>query len=96
MAGSIITTTAVLRAMAVTRAAREPTTEVRQAGKPGTAPPLPKLVSLAADLAQQGPPIDYAKIAQVRQAIATGRQVIDLEATAAAIIDFDRADRASS
>lgn len=46
---------------------------------PGVAPvnverikSLPKLVSLASTLAEQGPPVDFAKIAQVRQAIAEG------------------------
>ncbi len=33
---------------------------------------LPKLIQIAAQLAQDGPPIDFVKIAQVRRAIADG------------------------
>lgn len=51
---------------------------------------LPKLVSLAGQLAEQGPPIDYAKIAQVRQAIAQGEYTVDLESIAHSIVGYYR------
>lgn len=47
---------------------------------------LPKLVNLARELAEQGPPVDHAKIAQVRQAIAQGSYHIDTEKLATAIL----------
>ncbi len=54
---------------------------------------LPKLVALAEDLTRQGPPIDFAKIAAIRQAIATGTYAIDFDATAAAILAFGRSGK---
>ena len=45
-------------------------------------------MELAADLAQLGPPIDYAKIAQVRRAIADGGYRIDADALAMAIMSY--------
>ncbi len=51
---------------------------------------LPRLLDLVADLAQSGPPIDYAKIAQVRRAIAEGSYRIDADALAKAILSFAR------
>ena len=47
---------------------------------------LPKLINLARELAEQGPPVDYAKIAHVRQAIAQGSYQIDADALANAIL----------
>jgi negative regulator of flagellin synthesis FlgM len=49
---------------------------------------LPKLVSLANELAEQGPPVDFAKIAQVRQAIALGTYRVSPEAIAEGIMRF--------
>lgn len=49
---------------------------------------LPKLVSLANELADQGPPVDFAKIAQVRQAIALGTYRVSPEAIAEGIMRF--------
>ena len=46
---------------------------------------LPKLVSLANALAEQGPPVDFAKIAQVRQAIALGTYRIEPDKIAEAM-----------
>lgn len=53
-------------------------------------PSLPKLVGLARQLAQAGPPVDYAKIAQVRQAISQGSYEIDADAIAGAMLAFGR------
>lgn len=70
-------------------------TEVR-ASVPAPAHPepsaasLPKLIGLAADLAKQGPPVDYARIAQIRQAIAKGDYSIDADRIAHAMIGFYR------
>ena len=49
---------------------------------------LPKLVSLANELAEQGPPVDFAKIAQVRQAIALGTYRVSPDAIAEGIMRF--------
>jgi negative regulator of flagellin synthesis FlgM len=49
---------------------------------------LSKLINLARTLADQGPPIDSAKIAQVRQAIADGNYQIDVEALANAMLRY--------
>ena len=57
----------------------------------GTGTSLPKLVSMAADLAKAGPPVDHAKIAQLRQAIARGEYSTDADAIAHAMVGFFRA-----
>lgn len=67
------------------RATRSETASARPAGSSAS---LPKLVSLAADLARAGPPVDYAKIAQVRQAIAQGGYSIDVDTIAHSMIGF--------
>jgi flagellar biosynthesis anti-sigma factor FlgM len=68
--------------------------------KDGVAPPsvapvnveriksLPKLVTLASALAEQGPPVDFAKIAQVRQAIALGTYRVNPEAIVEGMMRF--------
>jgi negative regulator of flagellin synthesis FlgM len=58
----------------------------------GASANLPRLVTLAADLARQGPPVDYARIAQIRQAIAEGSYKIDPAKIAAAIVTFHSED----
>lgn len=92
MAGTNISAFATHRALAVTKATI-PLVDAKSSVDPAKAQSLPTLVSLAADLAQQGPPVDYAKIAQIRQAIASGTYEIDFRATAAAILGYDRLDR---
>lgn len=47
---------------------------------------LPQLVALATELAMQGPPVDYARVAKLRQAIADGSYAIDTRAIAAALV----------
>lgn len=69
------------------RATRSETASARPVAA-GTS--LPKLVSLAADLAKAGPPVDYAKIAQLRQAIAQGEYSVDVDAIAGSMIRFFR------
>lgn len=49
---------------------------------------LPQLVNLARTLADSGPPIDSAKIARVRQAIADGNYRVDVEALANAMLQY--------
>jgi negative regulator of flagellin synthesis FlgM len=68
--------------------------------KDGVAPPsltpvnveriksLPKLVTLASTLAEQGPPVDFAKIAQVRQAIALGTYRVNPDQIAEEMMRF--------
>ena len=49
----------------------------------------PSLLSrMVHDLTEQGPPVDFAKIAQLRQAIATGRYHVDPRSVARAMIGF--------
>jgi flagellar biosynthesis anti-sigma factor FlgM len=50
---------------------------------------LPTLLKLAREIEDRGPPIDYARIAQIRQAIATHNYPLDPGAIAGAIIRFD-------
>ena len=68
-------------------------TEAAPAQTASTAPSLPKLVGIATELAKQGPPVDYAKIAQVRQAIAQGKYSVDVESIAHSIVGYYRADK---
>ena len=49
----------------------------------------PKLAQLAADLTQQDAPIDTAKIAKIRGAIASGNYIIDPQRIAQAMIRLD-------
>jgi negative regulator of flagellin synthesis FlgM len=51
-------------------------------------PSLPTLVSLVAELANQGPPVDTAKIARVRQAIADGSYHLDSQQIADGMLRF--------
>ncbi len=55
---------------------------------------LPKLLSLASELASQGPPVDYAKIARVKEAIILGTYRVRPEAIADAILRFGGKDAA--
>lgn len=65
-------------------------TEPASAQPKGSATSLPKLVSMAAELARQGPPVDFARIAQLRQAIAQGSYAVDVDSIAHAMIGFFR------
>jgi len=47
-----------------------------------------QLMDLAADLAKAGPPVDYARIAQIKRAIADGSYDIDVNAVARSILNF--------
>jgi negative regulator of flagellin synthesis FlgM len=47
---------------------------------------LSKLTAAARQLAEAGPPVDFAKIAQIRQAIANGSYQSDAEAIADAVL----------
>lgn len=51
---------------------------------------LPQLVGLANELASGPPPIDYARIAQIRAAISTGSYRIDPARIAEALAGKDR------
>ena len=55
---------------------------------------LPKLIGLASELASQGPPIDHAKIARVREAIVLGTYRVRPEAIADALLRFSGKDAA--
>ena len=47
---------------------------------------LPQLVRLAAELSSEPPPVDYARIAQIRAAISNGSYRIDPEQIARALV----------
>jgi flagellar biosynthesis anti-sigma factor FlgM len=49
---------------------------------------LPRLVNLASQLAEQGPPYDFVKIAAVRQAIALGTYRVSPDAVADGMLRF--------
>jgi negative regulator of flagellin synthesis FlgM len=70
--------------------ARATRSEAMSARTINTSASLPKLVNLAAELANVGPPVDYAKIAQVRQAIAQGDYLIDVDTIAHSMVGFFR------
>jgi len=48
--------------------------------------PLSRLTGLARALAQEGPPVDHARLAQISQAIASGDYRIDAAAIADALL----------
>ena len=48
--------------------------------------PLSKLAALARELSDAGPPVDHARIAQIRQAISLGSYRIDPNAIADAVL----------
>ena len=49
---------------------------------------LPKLILLAGDLANQDPPVNFARISEIRQAIALGTYRVDPEQISAAMLRF--------
>ena len=49
--------------------------------------PVARLTRLAHELAMQAPPVDHARIAQLRQAIASGEYHPDAQAIADAMLD---------
>ncbi len=53
---------------------------------------LAKLIRIAGDLASQGPPVDYARISQIRQAIALGTYRIDPTRISGAMLLFGGQD----
>jgi negative regulator of flagellin synthesis FlgM len=63
--------------------------------QPVAAPPAvatPMLSQMVADLVGQGPPVDFARVAQLKQAIADGSYAVDPQAIARAILQYNRAD----
>jgi negative regulator of flagellin synthesis FlgM len=50
--------------------------------------PAARLIGLTRAIADQGPPVDTARIASLRNAIAAGSYCVDAGATARAMIDF--------
>jgi negative regulator of flagellin synthesis FlgM len=60
--------------------------DFRKPAAPPTSASVPRLLDLVADLAQAGPPVDYARIAQIRRAIADGSYKIDADAVAKALV----------
>lgn len=54
------------------------------------AEPAARLIGLTRTIADQGPPVDTARVASLRTAIAAGSYRVDAEATARAMLDFHR------
>ncbi len=89
-----------LRPVEHRKSASVPTTESKAALAPSLpAPAMPampavslsKLTAMARELADSGPPVDHARIAQIRQAIAMGSYRIDPDAIAGAMLHhYDR------
>lgn len=69
----------------------KPVSHTISSGEIAHANSLPKLIRLASELAEQELPIDYAKIAIVRQAVALGTYRTDPTEIADAILRFGRA-----
>ncbi|MES2290871.1 MAG: flagellar biosynthesis anti-sigma factor FlgM [Pseudomonadota bacterium] len=66
-------------------------TPTQQAPAPAPAAPSPslsRLVSLANQLSSAPAPVDYAKIAQIRRAIADGSYQVDPDALAKSIVAY--------
>ena len=70
--------------------ARAARTETMSARDIVTGQSLPKLVNLATELSKAGPPVDFVKIALVRQAIAQGDYSVDVDRIAHAMVGFFR------
>lgn len=51
---------------------------------------IPKLVNITAELAKAGPPMDHAKIDQIRHALSRGEYSHDVDAIAHSMIRFFR------
>ena len=68
------------------------TANVQTASNPtrATSAGLPKLVNLTTELARSGPPMDHAKIAQLRQSIARGDYAQNVDAIAHSMVGFFR------
>ena len=77
-----------VRASSDTAVSHQPKVASAKTDAPSAASNLPKLVALATELARQGPPIDYVRIAQIRQDIAQGTSLIDPDAIAKAMMSF--------
>ena len=74
---------------------RVPTSAATAAANPtnrAASVPLPRLLDLVAELTRSGPPVDYARIAQLRRAIADGSYQIDPDVLAKAIVGFAAKD----
>lgn len=83
-----------VRASSDTAVSRQPNVAQAKVETSHAASNLPKLVALATELARQGPPIDYVRIAQIRQDIAQGTSTIDPDAIAKAMMSFGTRDAA--
>jgi flagellar biosynthesis anti-sigma factor FlgM len=66
---------------------------VAKAQPAAATPPIatPVLSKMVAELVDQGPPVDFARVAQLKQAIADGSYAVDPRAIARAMIQFSRA-----
>ncbi|MEP6786686.1 MAG: flagellar biosynthesis anti-sigma factor FlgM [Sphingomonadales bacterium] len=68
--------------------AATPTQQTPAPAPTAPSPSLSRLISLANDLSSAPAPVDYAKIAQVRRAIADGSYKVDPDALAKSIVAY--------
>lgn len=68
----------------------KPVSQTISSGEIAQTKSLPKLIQLANELASQEAPIDYAKIALLRQAVALGTYRTDPGAIADSLLRFGR------
>jgi len=60
----------------------------RAVGNAPASVPVTRLTSLAKELGEQGPPVDHARIAMLRDAIASGAYTVDATLIANAAVRF--------
>ncbi|MFD1766781.1 flagellar biosynthesis anti-sigma factor FlgM [Sphingorhabdus buctiana] len=70
----------------VRRTGAETVPAAPSSGQQSASVPLARLTGLARALANEGPPVDHARIAQIRQAIASGSYRPDANAVADAML----------
>jgi negative regulator of flagellin synthesis FlgM len=76
----------------IDRATKQPAGAPPKAADTGAMVATPILTRMVDELVQQGPPVDFARIAKLRQAIAEGDYKVDPRTIARAMIGFARPD----
>jgi len=83
----------IVRTGAARKMASDAAAAMRAPVRPQTQDPLPaaRLITLAGELAEQGPTVDVSRVASLRTAIAGGTYTPDSGVIAKAILAFQRA-----
>lgn len=85
----------IVRAAAPRRIAGEAAVPAGTPARAAAAPdalPVARLINLATDLAAQGPPVDVARVATLRNAIASGQYGVHSSVIAGAMVDFHQSE----